>query len=148
MNCSAVCNALSAYIDRELPGQQMLSIRDHLNACPQCHQEWKELSSLKSQLERMPMVEPPTDFEERILRIVRTGDDIPKPKPATAGLLIATSIAAAVLAVVVFQGASRPVPNDQIVEAPFDVENDRFGLEGEAFGHPAPALPAGMTGIE
>ena len=36
MNCGRVSNQLSAYIDRELTGAEMLSVRGHLGDCDSC----------------------------------------------------------------------------------------------------------------
>ena len=141
-------NLISAYIDRELPGKQMLSIRDHLNSCPECHQEWQELSSLKGRLGTLPLVEPPADFEDRVLRLVRQSQT-PAPvkfTPAYAGMVIATSVAAACLALLVFQGFRSGAPQDEVADAPYGVEDDRYAIGGDTFGHPAPALPVSMSG--
>ncbi|MFN3652716.1 MAG: anti-sigma factor family protein [Armatimonadota bacterium] len=47
MLCNRVQNLLSAYIDSELTGQEMLSIRGHVERCPDCRQELESLRGVK-----------------------------------------------------------------------------------------------------
>ena len=48
MHCGRVSNLLSAYIDRELAGAEMLPIRHHLDVCPGCAAEHESLRRVKS----------------------------------------------------------------------------------------------------
>lgn len=57
MNCKTVSGHLSAYLDRELSGDLMLSIREHLHSCPQCQQELEGLKEVKSFLGNMDAVQ-------------------------------------------------------------------------------------------
>ena len=43
MNCGRVSNQLSAYLDRELTGTEMLQIRSHLTECDRCRSEHEAL---------------------------------------------------------------------------------------------------------
>ena len=82
MNCRSVQQFLSAYVDRELPGVQMLEIRSHLFGCPVCMREEVELKVLKALLSNSTLVEPPPEFEERLMaridlersRVVKRGN--------------------------------------------------------------------------
>lgn len=67
MNCGKVQNLLSCYIDRELPGMDMLSIQRHLDVCPECQQEYQTLLQVKRLLSEMPTVTPSDTLEERLL---------------------------------------------------------------------------------
>lgn len=66
MNCKTVQTHLSAYLDRELAGDQMLELRAHLNSCTDCREEEASLRSLKSLLGGLPIPDPSPDFEERL----------------------------------------------------------------------------------
>ena len=53
MNCGRVSNQLSAYVDRELTGAEMLHIRSHLGACESCRAEHEALYRMKMMLGRL-----------------------------------------------------------------------------------------------
>ena len=69
MNCNKVEQLLSAYIDSELSGVEMLKIRKHLQTCAECQILEIELRSLKQLLMESPVV-PEIDISERILLAV------------------------------------------------------------------------------
>jgi len=66
MNCKSVQNRLSAYVDRELGGDELLQIRAHISACPDCQAEADALRSLKFLLNGMGCPEPPEGLSERL----------------------------------------------------------------------------------
>jgi len=68
MNCGRVTNQLSAYIDRELTGAELLSIRSHLGGCDSCRAEYEALNRLKTMLGRLGTPEPRSDFVASTLR--------------------------------------------------------------------------------
>lgn len=47
MNCRRINSLLSAYIDRELTGAEMLEVRQHLRDCPACDLEHETLQDTK-----------------------------------------------------------------------------------------------------
>lgn len=47
MNCRKVQNLISAYVDCELPGVEMLAVRHHLNECTECNSEYENLLTIK-----------------------------------------------------------------------------------------------------
>lgn len=77
MNCKHVQTYLSAYLDKELTRSEMLEIRAHVSSCDECQEEEAGLIALKSFLESTPVVEPPADFEDRLLTSV-FGDRSPE----------------------------------------------------------------------
>lgn len=79
MNCKTVQARLSAYVDAELTGHEMLELRRHLDACEGCRAEERAERALKSMLGDAPAVEPPADLELRLLRAL---DAEPKRTPA------------------------------------------------------------------
>lgn len=66
MTCKHVQSRLSAYLDRELPGAELLAMRSHLASCAACREEEDALRQLKRFLGAAPTPEPPADFAERL----------------------------------------------------------------------------------
>jgi len=62
MNCGRVSNQLSAYVDRELTGVEMLSIRNHLDDCDACRSEYEALCRMKMLLGRLREPELTPEF--------------------------------------------------------------------------------------
>src|SRR5437667_11763584 len=67
MNCGRVSNQLSAYIDRELTGVEMLHIRRHLDDCDPCRSEYEALCRMKTLLGGLRSVEPHPGFVASVL---------------------------------------------------------------------------------
>lgn len=70
MNCRKVQNSISAYIDSELTGTEMLMIRDHINNCVTCNQEYRSLLRLKRSFGRMSSKQCPNDLTNRIYNAI------------------------------------------------------------------------------
>lgn len=66
MNCHRIMNQLSAYLDGELGGQEMLLVREHLRVCTACQAELAELKSVKEMLSGLQAMAPSAGFEERL----------------------------------------------------------------------------------
>jgi anti-sigma factor RsiW len=66
MNCRAAQSKLSAYLDGELGGSDMLELRAHLRECEECGREEVELRGVKQLLHRLPDCEPRPGFENRL----------------------------------------------------------------------------------
>lgn len=62
MNCRRVMNLLSAYVDGELTGVEMLEIRRHLSDCPDCAQEHAAVLLTKRAVSRLANVIPREEF--------------------------------------------------------------------------------------
>lgn len=75
INCDTVKNRLSAYIDRELSGEDMLKIREHLRNCEICKSEEAALISVKRSLGNLsqPAVSP--ELANRILYAVEQSSE-------------------------------------------------------------------------
>jgi anti-sigma factor RsiW len=67
MNCEMLQSRLSAYLDGELSGRDMLAIRSHLHQCPECANILEIERLTKEALAGIPTLEPPADFEERLV---------------------------------------------------------------------------------
>lgn len=68
MLCGRVTNLLSAYIDRELAGVEMLEVREHLIGCEACRREHTQLTQIKSLLGRMPAATPRGEYVAATVR--------------------------------------------------------------------------------
>lgn len=67
MNCQRVDNLMSAYIDGELTGAEMLAIRRHLHDCQDCAEEYESMRVVKQAVGRLRNVAPRQDFAQAIL---------------------------------------------------------------------------------
>jgi len=79
MNCKSVQNRLSAYLDRELGGDELLQMRAHIAMCSHCRREVDGLRSLKILLGGIHCPEPPEGLAERLTASVM-GQRIKAPR--------------------------------------------------------------------
>jgi negative regulator of sigma E activity len=63
LNCRRVNGLLSAYIDSEVTGEEMLAIRDHLEQCAGCAAEHEALLQTKRLLSSLALRAPRADME-------------------------------------------------------------------------------------
>jgi anti-sigma factor RsiW len=142
VNCQFSQNRLSAYLDRELTGEQMMAVRAHLETCSACQSDLDALKSVKSGLRDLPTVEPRATLAADILRMAR--EERRESSPVPFGLMVATSVAAAVFAVLLFNmffgPSSRPQYADQGTR--FDAASDSAVTSPDFGGH-APLIPVG-----
>ena len=144
MNCRNSLNSLSAYVDRELSGEQMLALRSHIERCPECKAEYESLKTLKTELAALPMHEPPQGLDLEVIRMVRRLQPAKSRTRMSWALLAATSVAAAALAVLTFNAFFALTSESGVAEAGdgFDAETDSAVVEPNFGGH-APILPVG-----
>ncbi len=71
MACGRVRNLLSAYLDRELCGDEMLSVRRHLGDCLDCRAEHDGLTRVRRILHALPAAEPRRGAEDRVIRSLK-----------------------------------------------------------------------------
>ena len=76
MNCHRVQNLISAYVDGEVPGLEMLVIRRHLSDCPECNFEFESLLSVKRAFGGLQPEYPADGLTDRIFAQL---DQIPPP---------------------------------------------------------------------
>lgn len=70
MNCNAVQSRLSAFVDGELAGRDMLVIREHLRSCPVCSREAEDLAAVKRAVSLCGSVTIADDLESRLLSAI------------------------------------------------------------------------------
>jgi predicted anti-sigma-YlaC factor YlaD len=61
-NCFKVKSLLSAYLDRELSGEEMMAVRDHVQYCADCSAEFDSIREVKAMMMIAPTVEPRPEF--------------------------------------------------------------------------------------
>lgn len=149
MNCRFVIARLSAYIDGELPGCDMLAFRSHLSRCEECRREENELRALKRLMGAMPVPLPPEGLEERLLGAVRSR----KPKLQLWPRLRLAPLAAACVAIATFGAVTMLRPKDdpepKAASQPsqgFDLTRDQAYASGyDSLTLGPVALPAGYA---
>ncbi len=62
MNCRRIVSMMSAYVDGELTGVDMLEIRRHLSDCEECSAEYESIRLTKHALARLATARPRPDF--------------------------------------------------------------------------------------
>ena len=66
MNCRQTRDLLSAYLDQELTGQQMLDLHAHLSACASCARECRDLREVRRLLRGLAQRLPDTAAERKL----------------------------------------------------------------------------------
>lgn len=77
MNCRRVNSLLSAYIDSELTGEEMLAVRAHVEHCAECAEELDALLETKHLLSSLAFRAPRADMEE----LLRTAIEQEEQRP-------------------------------------------------------------------
>lgn len=149
MTCGHVKRLLSAYIDGELSGLEMLRIRDHLGQCAACNGEVEALRAVKSLLLQQPAVEPSADFESRLVGAVFASTPPLPKKVAWFTISLTASAAAAIATFVLLQvGHSRDnaMAKAEMQRRPdsFSVQQDQAMMAGsDPLSGQAPIVMAG-----
>lgn len=76
MNCHKVQSLISAYVDCELAGLEMLAIRRHLSECAECNNEFESLLRVKRAFGSLSAKHPADDLASRICAQL---DSVPLP---------------------------------------------------------------------
>lgn len=63
MDCTRTTELINAYLDRELPGDEMLHVERHLAACAVCAGQRDQILQIKQLLGSLREPEPPCPFE-------------------------------------------------------------------------------------
>lgn len=66
MNCRKLQNLISAYIDSELAGVEMLAVREHLRVCRPCTEEYGSILLIKRSFGKMASKKPSLDLAMKI----------------------------------------------------------------------------------
>jgi anti-sigma factor RsiW len=66
LNCRQTQELISAYLDQELTGRQMLDMRAHMRLCPACARECRETGEMRRLLRALLPPAPPAEAERRL----------------------------------------------------------------------------------
>lgn len=121
MNCRLAQSRLSAYIDGELDGREMLAVREHVGLCNCCRGELEELRSLKALLVRCSAPEPRLEFEDRLLATVFSHSERRTRANWRATLFASLGTAAAAMAVTTVWLQSHREPTASPIRAKDDI---------------------------
>ena len=123
MNCQEAQTQLSEYLESSLDALRMKSIETHLLSCPVCRAEADGLADCIQEIARLPIVDPPMGFAQRVMAHARAIEvksspwqrifapiRFAVPMQASAAVLIA------VFAVLLYQNQSR-FKNNQPTES-------------------------------
>lgn len=94
-SCHRIKSLLSAYIDREMTGEEAFQIREHISQCASCEIEYEELRRVKHLLASLPEVEPSEEFLGQVK--VAVFADEARPAISRKGVIVSASMAAAML---------------------------------------------------
>jgi len=70
VNCRSAQQLISPYLDQQLTGAQMLAMRQHLNHCPACAEEHRQVCEVRRLLRSLSAVAPDMPLELRITQRV------------------------------------------------------------------------------
>jgi Putative zinc-finger/Predicted integral membrane protein (DUF2275) len=77
MNCEEVQTRISEYLERSLDAISMKSIEVHLSACSRCRVDADSLADCIQEVARLPMVDPPLGFAQRVMAHVHEINEKP-----------------------------------------------------------------------
>ena len=61
-DCKKIRDKLSAFLDNELPSDEILKVKQHLETCVECERELKEMQNLSNLMGMINDLEPSPDF--------------------------------------------------------------------------------------
>lgn len=118
MTCHGADARLSAYLDRELTGEEALELREHLRSCPRCQEELEVLRLIKQSLAKTACCEPSEEFEQRLMQQVLTQPRRSRQPWATYGLAMVLAVALGTVLWKQNQGSPVATPRSIAMEEP------------------------------
>jgi anti-sigma factor RsiW len=120
---------LSAYLDGELGGFDMLEMRSHIHRCGPCSNELEDLRQIKRALGSMPVATPDQEFAARLKHAVATAQPADRKLPLTAMSALAFAAALLVSLQVLHSKRESPVtaqqPQVAVTQPNFDLQRDQ-----------------------
>ena len=125
MNCKTAQSLLSAFVDEELTGREMLEMRQHLNDCAQCAEEHTCVEALQRLLGGTPVPEPLVGFEDRLVSHVLSATFAPGEHLKLSILAITAIAAASMLGTMLLLNSMHQTPTPSVAEqrdsVPYDM---------------------------
>ena len=144
MNCKNTQTLLSAYLDEELTGREMLEIRTHLNECSICAAEARCVEGVKRFLGGAPVPEPSSGFEDRLVAHVLSATGKPAHQKSISIFALTGIAAVSMLATMVMLNLIRPegaAVSEQNENIPYDVMRQNSALDwSSGFGGGSPGV--------
>lgn len=133
MNCRRVVSLMSAYVDGELTGVEMLEIRRHLDNCAECAEEHESTLAMKLAVSRLRTIRPREDFVNSMLatldvvqvpryqRIINSSVRIFRSKlsPVAAALAV-SSVALVLMSAGGMDNVGQQDQSQMVASAPYD----------------------------
>lgn len=148
MNCHRVTSLISAYVDGELTGVEMLEIRRHLSDCADCAQGYEDIRVMKHAVARLGSVAPREDFAASIImklddvyisshqRIFNSMVKFIHEKLSP----VAAALTASGLALVLLSAGGvenmRPVENNVVASLPYEAQIHNISVPGSPVSIP------------
>lgn len=147
MTCQSTEKLLSAYVDQELMGFELASVEAHVRHCPKCQFELEQIEALKSRLAEVASVAAPVDLEARLRATLDKGNSRSFRPLTVVGLVAASGLAAAFLAVQLAGRAPEPAqPIAQQANHKWEVAADSAYLNGsDPLGGGTPVVAVGYA---
>jgi len=124
VNCDETLNLLDPFVDGELPEQERGTVQQHLDGCPSCQHELRQINELRETLARTPRYVAPDSLESDVHEMLAMAADQPATRPSWGRWMkpMTTHAAAAMLGALFFYGALQPssaptMPMREIVAA-------------------------------
>lgn len=125
MNCNRATSLVSAYLDSELGGRDMLAMQRHLHECPSCQHEFESIRELRRELSSLREPALPVGFEARLKEAVYAPAPA-KPAALRARTVVLTAACAALLTFAVVQ--TQPRTSNQPIVLQNDIDTDQARL--------------------
>ncbi|MBZ0214549.1 MAG: zf-HC2 domain-containing protein [Nitrospirae bacterium] len=145
MSCRKIRTMMSAYVDEELTGVEMMEVRSHAYSCRNCGHELEEMARLKRLLSEMPPPEPSEYMAEKIMASVRASDHVVHPRLQVRWTVLAggvAAIAAGYAIATVYRTTADPMQTVDRIEPTIDLRQDRaYAVGGDPFAGAPMVVP-------
>lgn len=98
MRCREASELMSLSLDETLLAEHMRALKEHLEVCPACQDEWIFLHRLSTWLSSAPMVSPRAGFTTRVMSRLAQRQDRPRVVGGAVFLLLGAALASLLVA--------------------------------------------------
>lgn len=118
MNTHITSDKIWASISKELPGEEIVMIREHLDHCASCSSKYEVFLLLHNDLSLLQLEKPAIDLTNSVMKQIHTEQKIKNPTEFwinwTKRLIMGSLIITITLLLVLSSGEYAPSPNDLI----------------------------------